>query len=729
MQRKFMGAALLLLLLLAGCGSKGSDNVSIGDEELVKYKKVSVDNYSVGNDDIRTISLRNDGSLEYVAIGDDGQVIASKVTGENQESSREICKANEQFINCFWYDSGKVLLTATEEFVFFYVLEDNLSDKKISVLRSDINDEIPIYFCGKDKDEYLCITQFSIYSIDNSGKVDSSNQFTDISFRKAASLFDGSICLLCVDSNGALQLTCLDGKELVPGKRVQLDFYLSHIIENDGKCLISDGSRIWAYNRLSNRISEYCNLDGFYLKSECIRDISFAEESMVIAYYDKLNAPQSVRVINFEVEDEENAADNSVKSRIDSEGRKVIYVYSPNGAYAAKAIFGEALTNFAIDSTDYAVEIIEANDNIDVAIAPNVSPDIICDVTPSIISKYARVNYLEDLWPYIEASNVLEKDDFNSVIKKLYETDGHLYGITNEISIKGIRISREDDNGETAWTRDKLIEWLERHPDVSPQFGSYNGYKARSLFTWGLLHDYVDFDSKKADFLNDEFMNTIERIRNISFAGGIEDEGLSLSDAEDLDKLSKHPYVVVATLSNISQMAQEEALLGKKIDFIGYPSNNSVPCAILYPISNVAITVESENKEGAFNFIEYWLCEQKKTLEIYKENPEITPKPGGVFSSINSLFEDGIRAGLGQGSVWVSDQNSIGKTLTYDITEEYIEKAQNLLSSARVETFDEQMIEMIMVEELYSYWEGTKNLFETTEAIQRRVQLYLDERN
>ena len=275
---------------------------------------------------------------------------------------------------------------------------------------------------------------------------------------QAMQMSDGSVYIF-TGSDNSKNIACLDIKTLEPIKKTTIDCEPVIFGEKEGKCIFSEGRDIYSFDTGNYCVDILCHLDNQYLKSDCIRGISFAEENMAIVYYDEMNYPGNVKVILFK-EGLENTANSSAKEEFDEEGRRIIYIYSPSGKTYIKGCIGEAIANFNIDSKDYSVRIIEEQADIDIAIDNDLNPDIFFSATPSSIASYANKGYLEDLWPFIENSVELEKEDINDAIRKLYEIGGSLYGITNEISVKGIRLSDADFDG--SWTIEEFLEWLKR---------------------------------------------------------------------------------------------------------------------------------------------------------------------------------------------------------------------------------------------------------------------------
>lgn len=408
---------------------------------------------------------------------------------------------------------------------------------------------------------------------------------------------------------------------------------------------------------------------------------------------------------------------------LDDTGRKIIYIYSPNGRRFVDACFLGAYEGFNSENEEYCVKIINEEADIDITVDPDINPDIICSMHPNFIYSYAQKGYLEDLWPYIDKSENFNREDFNEAVKTLYESNGHLYGITNELCVLGIRLSNQGDSFDGSFTIEEFLKWLSENKDIRCSVGM--DQKTAVFFCLpGLSTDYVDYEKGKASFDSERFVEFLEMAKSLSFFEESK-EMIDAMDSKKADEVKNHSYLTSHTIGSAFIVAKEDAVLGKKMVFIGYPSDSEKPEGIITSAYNVAITHKGACREGAYEFIEYWLNEQKKELEAFEKNPNM--HINGAFSSLNENFDKMIEAEIGEYVSSLGYGMDEDSTFEVKVTKEYIEEVKKMLFNARCETNEQREVKTILSEELSNFFDNKKDSYETAKIIQKRVQLFLEE--
>ena len=164
-------------------------------------------------------------------------------------------------------------------------------------------------------------------------------------------------------------------------------------------------------------------------------------------------------------------------------------------------------------------------------------------------------------------------------------------------------------------------------------------------------------------------------------------------------------------------------LFGEELTFVGYPVENGSGTAVGFSNEQLAITQYSENKNGAWDFIKYYL---------------LSGNSGEGFPVIQSAFDEKMKAEQ-EAQFMTAEDGTVAEmpSKTYSDQDAYIEVyaaseedcgiIRELLIQA--DTFYEYNTDIMNIinEEAQAFFGGIKTLEEVTETIQNRVELYLKE--
>ncbi len=716
---------LLLILMIPGCGGKSQPGlIEMDDYVGIDYKKNDVIDITVEKQDIKSFYFEPRGYIDFISTNDQGNLFLMKYDIADGKREEVINLEGSYFLG---YSASEgfiqTILTASDDEYILDIYPGLDRHHVIRILRDSIKSEYPFFACCDGINNCILLTRSSIIMIDSSGKILKEKEYDGISFFQAERLSDGTIMAIYTGKDRIRYLAIIEAETMKLIGEVQIDFYPTIICEKEGKCMLSDGKKLFFYDVVNGAVKKYYDLDKYYFKSECVRFLSFSNKKMYLIYQDAQISKSLVKVFEFEESDKSDDGSTSQNNLYDTEGRRIIRIYSATGTEYARSCFGEALTEFNLDNKDFAVDVIPEEADIDIALDSKLNPDIICSLNPGIITKYGKKGYLEDLWLYIDQSEDIKRGDINESVKKLYEIDGHLYGITDEISVKGIRVSDVGGEFDGSWTVEEFVEWLADHNDVKTSSGIDNAY-VFYLCLNGLMNDNVNFERGEANFINKRFLDIIKSIAALPLEKTTGSVNLYASSM--IDEARMHPYLTSGTVGSIEAMAREDTILGKKLEYVGYPSDSNVAKGILSPLSNVAITVNSDCKEGAYAFIEYWLKHQERELDNIESKYNFS-RQRGTFYSINDVFEDTLKAGLGKRAIIINSSQGDEIRIEFDVTSDYIDSAKRMLETAVAESYEQSCVKEIMSEELQYFLNGVCDAETTAQKIQNRVQLFLDE--
>ncbi len=339
---------------------------------------------------------------------------------------------------------------------------------------------------------------------------------------------------------------------------------------------------------------------------------------------------------------------------------------------------------------------------------------------------FLNQGYVDDLTPYLERNGKVNKDDIIEKVMKMVTLKKGIPAIPTTVMIDTMIVSRTEFGDRMGWTVEELMAYAKAHPESQPVDHCCRG-DFNYIWFYPNLESFVDFGNKRANFDSQEFREMLEYAHSYPVSDG-----------------SYHPYSIEQFLCEVDlesvfdvQMIRNR-YFGKTAGFIGYPSLDGEPLFFLKPDVNgatPAICSRSQEKEGAWDFIEYVLSQNPITLKYNDSYIGIPTNKKYLQENIEALAdEDGLLkagafqlAGFPQTSYDPIEPDEETWYFVYPFTEEEEEILYSLLNGATVRDQRIHTIWGIVYEELGGYYADQKSIDQTIDAIQSRVQLFLNE--
>ena len=377
-------------------------------------------------------------------------------------------------------------------------------------------------------------------------------------------------------------------------------------------------------------------------------------------------------------------------------------VYEFNKTYPDVSItlmpFGEAFSKTDIPMAKLTAQINGDN-----------PPDLILlrNITDNL-DALAVQGYVEDLTPYVEKSEVVHLEDYYPKVLECGRKEGVLVCIPKNFEIDTVITSKNYFN-DTTWTYPQLLDFCNEHPNSR----FYANTRPEMLLAM-LLRESIDYfaceDQGKCHFDSEEFRSFLEYAGSYSAWGSrtfdpIDPEDYA-SGLRDGRVLAQHFYV-----KNLADMKDIRINFGDAANFVGFPNKGGRPIhRIWMDHSTFAITSTSNNKEGAFQFLEWYL-----TLD---EDLVLTVDPLRLCANRKEM-EEKIEIAMAGGNINDGEP---------DMTEEDLKTLRILLEGLEPMPDDNDPLYKIVFAETKSYFAGDKTLDEVIDVIQSRAMLYLQEK-
>ncbi len=261
-----------------------------------------------------------------------------------------------------------------------------------------------------------------------------------------------------------------------------------------------------------------------------------------------------------------------------------------------------------------------------------------------------------------------------------------------------------------------------------------DAFLVRRLFGRYLCEHYIDWESGECTFDSEEFYGFLEWVKEYldRIHGQFDDTW---------EYLGEDCMLYMEGIWYLQDQAWYERALGEALTFIGYPTSDGRPCIPVEVQNALCITSRSRNKEGAWQFLEYFLSQEEDSVYCFSSRKDIfqreleeemTPdyfynEDGSIQMLDGSIDMDGnaLSGPFMKARAWDSN----GEVLYYYMSQE---QADALLEMIEMLDFTpqggaENRVLDILEEESTGYLDGSRSVKETAEIIQNRVRNLVQE--
>lgn len=395
----------------------------------------------------------------------------------------------------------------------------------------------------------------------------------------------------------------------------------------------------------------------------------------------------------------------------------------------------DAVAAFNRQSKEYQVEIIDYSSaeysslgGFREAILNTEVADIINLNGAGNFYSYAEKGLFADLNEMFEADGTIQKDDYFANALEGYEIDGKLYTIPIFFSVE-TSVGQESKWGDKSTiSLEELLEMAEEDPAMEFLYCSTKDMWLINALIYR-MEQYVDFDKGECYFESEEF------IKELQFANCFPKE-FQLRSWEENSEESIAYYRSGKSLSQQvynfewTEIQHLKGVYGEDIVFVGYPGTSDDKGTISSEFL-LGIYEDSENKEGAWEFIKFLLSEEYQTtvfsyyVPLHKEVFEQRMQNAMVPHMEKNLEGEEYEVAA---TTHIYGNSSDGiKIPVYHATQEEVDMCRYVITNATVRRWDAR-INSIICEESGAYFSGQKSAEDVASVIQKRVSLYLSEK-
>lgn len=358
--------------------------------------------------------------------------------------------------------------------------------------------------------------------------------------------------------------------------------------------------------------------------------------------------------------------------------------------------------------------------NLDVA-SGNI-PDILVADSNVSMGSFENKGLFLDLTSYLANDPEISEDDFLPNIMEAAKTNGKLYKIIPSFYVQTVVTKSKYLEGKNTLTFEDCRKIID---------ASGNGYKysfgmqrKKDFLETGIAlagNKYIDWENKKCSFDSDSFIQFLELTKE--FADEItEDDWDVYSDTYFREGKSFFDIAFISNFRNYNRYRQ--GLFGEDITFMGFPNNMDLNCSVIYPESSFSISAKSKNKDGAWEFVRYYLTDEYQDTIEFSFPTKKTAFDKFAESSTSKMFymEDGKKVEYDD-TTYVGDQEIVLDPLTA----EQVQEMKDFIGGLSLIYTSNDSINVIIEEEASAFFSGQKTAQEVANIIQSRVSIYVNE--
>ena len=386
-----------------------------------------------------------------------------------------------------------------------------------------------------------------------------------------------------------------------------------------------------------------------------------------------------------------------------------------------------AVTEFNRYNSSYRVEIVDyadqeenykdALEQLKLDIVTGDAPDIM-DVSGIDYDMFSSKGALADLYEFMQQDTEFTKSMLVPSVVGAYEDNGHLYAMAPGFQLHTMWGYADVTEGESGVTFEELFRLLEKS---GKDLNAIGGFSADEPILTRLctvsMDEFVDWENGTCDFTGDYFKKVLSFAKEYTgnYAGGTYSE-----------RIEKREIVLsVGIIASVADYQIQKELYGGDVEFIGYPVAEGNGMALAFRGSAVAINGRTENKNGAWEFVKYFL------LHGYDGQgfPVMQQQFEQVMQDAMQEEETASESGENEKYPKASYNDGYGNILVYAANQEDVDTVIGMIENTENRFESHAEIQNIINEEAVGYFSGQVDLDSTVKKIQNRVQLYIDENN
>lgn len=494
----------------------------------------------------------------------------------------------------------------------------------------------------------------------------------------------------------------------------------------NGTFLVSGYNKLYEYDLNSQETTEVLDWVESSILGNSVQDIAILEDGRLAVYCDNyMGTPELVFLTKTE------------SSMVPE--KKILTLGT---LYGTSSSLQEAVVNFNKKNTEYTVKIkTYIDDNAEwtentysdaltlfhADMASGNCPDLI-DLSMVNLCSVTAKGMLEDLTPYLKASDVANIDDFVPSVLSAYNINGVQTTIPTYFTINTLLARASVVGEESGWTMEEMLALAKENPKAKLLYGMTKEVALQTCLMYA-SDSFIDYENNTCSFDSPEFIQFLE------FANCFDME-FEYNEEESFPKMLQNGDVLLSNASFNDVHAYQMYYLMFEDDGvtpIGYPTSDGKPGVYLSGNDTYGISSQSENKDGAWKFMETLLADETTTHAwgFPSRKDQLEEMFEEACEPQYQLDENGEPMMDAEGNPLQYPKTTWGyddwEVEIYAAGEEEIEGIRHLIDIARPTSKESEEIYSIIGEEAAPYFAGQKSAEEVAKIIQSRIKIYVSE--
>lgn len=718
---------LLILLVMVGCGNK--DEVIEGNAVDYTYA-VEYQIFHIGEYLPYLSSFNEDGTVCFACYGKN-QTTQLFCLAPGQKEPKEISLKLESgtgvtSIGNDWNGNFLLACSRYDETLELLELKQLSPEGEVlnSVDMSEIFRNIPDFeakcLAGDGSGNYYVGDRTKLYVIDSEGKLlytlEMEANVENLLSSQENNRIWGRL------SNGTL-VEIHEGANTIQTIASDINFgYGIYAIGKEKELVYTQGDVLYACDTKDEVPIKILNWTDYDVNSSELQSITILEDGKIVSFSAQSAAGGECELVLLTRTLKENVPE------------KTVITY---GCAYPSSLLCSQIVRFNKVNSQYRIELKQyGEDSMDLETIKNlIRMDIISGNGPDIIDigalfseeeRYELIEaaLLEDLNPYFEKDASICREDYLEKVLQVYERDNELYAIMPTFALYGL-VGRESDIGESSsWTLEEMESFFNAHSNDAKIVQGISKDDMLDILCKLNMDKFVDKETGQCYFDGEKFKQVLEFSNHFD----VEREIVNLEQTRNGEIL-----LMEASLMSVVDFQRYEYMFAEPINLIGYPTNFENGIMALPCVSVLAMSRNTENKEGAWQFIRF-ILEENQQEELGESNFQGIPIKKSVIDKLcekqmEEEFEEDETGNVkekSKGSWSFQDYTIEYYAVTGDEADRFKELLQKIGNSMEKGS-DYRLLEIVQ-EEAKTYFEGQKSLEDVAEIIQNRAQNYVNEK-
>lgn len=671
-------------------------------DSITKVKKMSIEDYSIT--ELSAVTLDNSNYVMDMYVNENGVYLATQLT-EWDSTYSKLLKAEYKIVQCD-FDGNEVASI-------------DLTDEMMTKGEEGYPAYLSSMVCDKDGNIVVSDNESFLMAYDKDG-----NKIADIEV-------SGWGSQLFVGENGQIYYSYMDEVNweqlLVPvdiagnklgDKLADINAYnaSNYYVDENSLLWMSEENTLSTYNFETEEKTEVLNWLDYDINGSRISTMKMLDNGNIFLYTENWDEDGVVcEVITLE-ESDEPIAD------------KTVITYA---TFGTDSEITEAIIRFNKNNEDYRIKVVDYYDDEDYEAGLNAYNEAIlngemADLVNVDWTQYkslARKGLYADLNEYMNNDADINREDYFENVLSAYEVDGKLYAMPMSFAITTFVGKTSVWGDKTGITMQEMVDAMNSMPgDVA-----LTDYMTKSYWLnmalQGTMDKFIDWETGECSFDSEDFIAVLEMANKFPEDYNYESDTMSTPEKIQSGKI----LLYNDSYTDITGYQVSKAICDEDITAVGYPGVGGNGSLIQNMGSLFAISDQSDNKEGAWEFVKYMISEDYQKSYINWYNPihkeafeEQLEDATRVETYKNENGEEVEAPKMTYG--WENFEISV-----YHATEEDVAEYRALVEGAtELASYDEEIMTMIE-EEVEAFFKGQKTAKDVATIIQGRVKIYVNE--